>query len=396
MNSWSYPLKFSSVAMRILLVTPSYFPIIGGSEVLTQVLATKLNEIGIDADIMTYNMDKKWCPAWEEERIRDGMIDVLRMPGFNPLPRLPNPLFSLLRINVLPDPVFVKRFRAYDMVHFVGEADLSFPLFSCFADKPRLMHCVGIFKYGGMYRYYTHQRPYLLRLFRRFFAHLADKYLVSSNEEQVLLTDLGIPESKVSILPLGVNINLFRPGVDKKTENLLLFVGRIDRIKGLHILMEALPLIGSPVQLAIIGSKWDQEYVKEIEAISQVITEKGIHKVMFLGTMDQKEIVFWYQKASILVCPYLYETYSNVVREALACGTPIVSTGSHMSEEGADGILLTSRHPEKLAEAIEKLLRNKEMREKYGREGRAYVERYLSWDSIIKRLVNLYKAMLDN
>jgi len=381
--------------MRILLVTPSYFPITGGSEVLTQALAIKLNETGIDADIMTYNMDKKWCPVWEEERTRDGAIDVLRMPGFNPLPRLPNPLFSLLRINVLPDPVFLKRFQTYDMVHFVGEADLSFPLFSFFTDKPRLMHCVGIYKYGGIYRYYTHQRPYLLRTFRRFFARLADKYLASSKEEQPLLTDLGIPESKVSILPLGVDTNLFRPCVVKKTENLLLFVGRIDRIKGLHILMEALPLIGFPVQLAIIGSRWDQEYVKEIEAMSQVITNKGVHKVTFLGPMNQKEIVPWYQKASILVCPYLYETHSNVVREALACGTPIVSTGTHMSEEGADGILLTSRHPEELAEAIEKLLRNKEMRERYGREGRAYVERNLSWDSIIQRLVNLYKAMLD-
>jgi glycosyltransferase involved in cell wall biosynthesis len=382
--------------MRILLVTPSYFPIIGGSETLTQVLATKLKETGIEADIMTYNMDSKWFPAWKEERITDGKIDVFRMPGFNPLPRLPNPLFSLLRINVLPHPVFVKTFRTYDLVHFVSEADLSFPLFSCFVDKPRLMHCVGIYTYGGIYKYYTNQRPYLLRTFRKFFAHVADRYLVSSNEEQVLLSNLGIPESKASILPLGVDTNLFRPSVSKKTENLLLFVGRIDKIKGLHILMESLPLIRTPVQLAIIGSRWDQEYVKEIEAMSQVITKKGIHRIMFLGAMDQKEIVFWYQKASILVCPYLYETHSNVVREALACGTPVVSTGSHMSDEGADGILLTSKNPENLAEAIEMLLRNKEMREKYGKEGRVYVERNLSWDSIIKRLGNLYKEMFDN
>lgn len=381
--------------MRILLVTPSYFPIIGGSETLTRLLAAKLNEVGIDADIMTYNMEKKWHPSWKESRTREGAIDIFRLPGFNPLPELPNILDTLLRINVLPNPTFVKKFREYDVIHFVGETDLSLPLFSWFVDKPRLIHCVAIFKNGGIYWYYTYQRPYLLKLFRSYFAELADRYLVSSNEEQPLLSDLGIPENKVSVIPLGVDLKIFRPGVEKKVENLLLFVGRIDRIKGVHTLMEALPLIGLPVQLAIIGSKWDQEYVKELETMSEAITKKGIHKIMFLGAMDQKEIIPWYQKASILVCPYVYETHSNVVREALACGTPVVSTGSHLSEECADGILLTPRNPEKLAEAIEKLLRNKKMREEYGKTGRTYVEKNLSWDSIIKALIRLYLEMLN-
>lgn len=382
--------------MRILLVTPSFFPIIGGSETLTQVLATKLNEVKINADIMTYNMEKKWRPSWKESRTKEGAVNVLRMRGFNVMPELPNPLVNLLRVNALPNPIFVKRFRTYDLIHFVGEADLSFPLVSFFCNKPRLMHCVGIFERGGIYRYFTRQRPYLLRLFRSYFASLADRYLVSSNEEQLLLSDLGIPENKISVIPLGVDTKIFRPRVETKVDNLLLFVGRIDRIKGLHTLMKALPSIGLPVLLAVIGPKWDHEYVKEIERMSEVITEKGIHKVMFLGTMDQEEIIPWYQKASILVCPYVYETHSNVVREALACGTPVVSTGSHLSQDGSDGILLTPRNPEKLAETIEKLLRNKKKRQEYGKEGRTYVEKNLSWDPIIKCLVRLYENMLDN
>jgi glycosyltransferase involved in cell wall biosynthesis len=382
--------------MKALLVTPSYFPIIGGSETLTQVLATRLNEIGIHASIMTYNMDRKWYVSRKEERKRDGLIDVFRMPGLNPLPGLPNPLVSLLRVNVLPDPIFLTKFRKYDLIHFVGEADLSFPSTSFFIDKPKLMHCIGIYKHGGIYKYYKYQRPYLIKLFRRFFATIADRYLVSTTEEISLLSDLGIPEDKISVIPLGVDINLFRPGVGKKSENLLLFVGRIDRIKGVHILIKALPLIRVPVQVAIIGSKWDSGYVKEIEEMSNDITRKGIHKVVFLGAMSQEEIVPWYQKASILVCPYLYESHSNVVREALACETPVVSTGSHMSKEGADGILLTSKSPKDLAEAVEKLLEDKNLREKYGKEGRGYVERNLSWDSMVKRLVDLYREMLDN
>ena len=116
--------------MRVLLVTPSYFPIVGGSEVLTQVLSTKLNALGIHADIMTFNMNKKWEPVWKEEILKDGMASVFREPAINPFPHLPNPLFSVFKTNIVPKPTFARRFNNYDIIHFVGEADLSFPVFS--------------------------------------------------------------------------------------------------------------------------------------------------------------------------------------------------------------------------------------------------------------------------
>jgi glycosyltransferase involved in cell wall biosynthesis len=381
--------------MKILFVTPSYFPIVGGSEVLTRNLATKLKETGIDADIMTFNMDRKWYPVWKEETTEDGSLNVVREPAFNPFPNLPNPLFPLFRMNVVPKLGFAARLKDYDIIHFVGEADLSFPLLSRFVNRPKLLQCVAIFRNGGIYKHYMVDRAFLGRIFKRFFSNLADIFVISSGEEKELLTEMGVPASRILILPIGVDIKIFHPAYARKIDNLILFVGRIYKIKGLHILLEALSYLKIPTTLAVVGPKWDREYSKEIEKMAEAINEKGIHQVMFLGAMNQDDLVSWYQKASILVCPYLYETHSNVVREALACGTPVVSTGTHLFENCHDGISVVPKNPPDLARAIGKLLDNREMRESYGKEGRKIIEQNFSWGYIVKDLTNIYEKMLN-
>ncbi|MEM3088771.1 MAG: glycosyltransferase family 4 protein, partial [Candidatus Bathyarchaeia archaeon] len=150
-----------------------------------------------------------------------------------------------------------------------------------------------------------------------------------------------------------------------------------------------------PVQLAIIGPRLDEDYVKEIEQLISAINEKGIHKVQLLDAMSQHELVQWYQKAAVVACPYLYETYSLVALEALACGTPVVSTGDHIVEQRPDGILISSKDPQDLSRHIEKLITDKEMRETYGYNGRKIVERYFSWESVLEILVKKYEHVLN-
>jgi len=381
--------------MKVLIVTPSYFPIIGGSETLARIFAIKLNQIGIHADVMTFNMNEKWKPIWKEETYKNGLFQVFRIPAFNPFPNLLNPLFYLLRVNVIPNPSFLRKLKDYDVIHFLSEADLSFPVFSYFVNKPKIMHCCGIFKYGGFYWYYMFKRPFLRKVLKKFFPRIADEYLVYSSEGKKLLSNLCIPINKISVLPYSIDTKIFRPKGAEKLDNLVLFVGRIDRIKGLHILLQALYHLKVPVHLAIIGPSWDKEYFKEIEQMISSINEKGIHKVQLLGAMDQSELVRWYQKAAVVVCPYLYETYSIVALEALACGTPVVSTGTHIIEQKPDGLLISSKNPRDLSMLLEKLVIDKEMRKNYGRHGRKLVEQYFSWESVLKTLVEKYDDVLN-
>jgi len=343
---------------------------------------------------MTLNMNEKWKPIWKEKIERNGLARVFRVPAFNPLPNFPNPLSNLIGINVLPKPSTIRKFEDYDVIHFISEADLSFPLLSYFVKKPKIMHCCGIYKHGGVYKYYMFERPFLKNIFKRLFSNIADIYLVLSPEEKVLLSDLGVSADKILILPHAIDLEIFRPDETKRIDNLVLFVGRIDRIKGLHILVKALSYLEIPIQLGIIGPKWDEGYVKEIEQMSHSINQSGVHRVKLFGGMDTTDLALWYQKASVLVCPFLYETYSTVTLEALACGTPVVSTGTHIVEEGSDGILVTPRDPGKLANAIMELLEDKGMREKYGREGRKLVEQHFSWGSTVKQLVKVYEDLV--
>jgi len=240
--------------MKVLIVTPSYYPIVGGSEALTRILSIKLNEMGIRTDVMTLNMNKKWNPIWKEETKRNGPICVFRVPAFNPFPGLPNPLLTLFRMNVVPKPSFTGKLKDYDVIHFMGEADLGFPLLSYFTKKPKIMHCVGIYRNGGIYHYYMFRRPFLKNLFKRFFPNLADIYGVLEADAKKLLSHLGVPTNKILVLPHGLDLNVFRPDEAKRMNNLILFVGRIDRIKGLHILIESLSCLEIPAQLTIIGN----------------------------------------------------------------------------------------------------------------------------------------------
>jgi len=380
--------------MRIILVTPSYFPIIGGSEILTRVISKELNEQGIHVDIMTLNMDEKWKTRWNATLDTDGLSRVFKEPAINPLPNLPNPMFNFLRMNVIPTLGFLKKLGQYDIIHFIGEADLSFPLFSFFMKKPKLLQCVGIFRKGGIYKYYMNDRAFLGRTFCRLLPRIADSFIISSDEEKKLLSEMGVPADRISVLPIGIDTRVFRPDQRRKTDNLVLFVGRISKIKGLHNLIRALPYVETPVRLAIVGPKWEPEYSREIEETARIINEQGFHRIIFMGSMGQSELISCYQEAALLVCPYLYETHSNVVREALACGTPVLSTGSHLVEGRSDGIVLVPNEPKKIGDALDRLLKDKNLREKLGREGRETVEKYCSWKNIISDLVRLYQEKL--
>jgi glycosyltransferase involved in cell wall biosynthesis len=380
--------------MRVLFVTPSYFPIVGGSEVLTRALTEKLNDAGVHADIMTLNMNKKWYPSLKEVVTQEGRATIFKEPAINPFIKRVNLLYPLLRINVLPAPFFIRKLNSYDIIHFVGEADLSFPLFSLFVRKPKLLQCVGIFRRGGLYRYYTSER----NLFRNFFTGLlkalANRFIISSVEEKTLLLNLGLPPGKVVIVPLGVDTAVFKPDLSKKRSNLILFVGRIDEIKGLHFLIEALYHVKNPIELAIIGPIWDIDYFKKIEELIKKVNKTGFHSVKLLGGMVQDELLAWYQKASFLVCPFVYETGSNVVRESLSCGTPVISSGCHLTDNGPDGILLSRNEPQELAEAIDNLLSNPDLRNRFGLEGRLVMEQVFSWNRITNNLIQLYTDML--
>lgn len=380
--------------MKVLLVTPSYFPIVGGSEILTQALSTKLNEAGIHTDIMTFNMEEKWKPTYSE-KVETGINHkVFRVPVLNPFPFLRiNPLYTLLRINVLPRSDFKKKLQDYDIIHFLGEDDLSMPILSRSIQKPKIMHCVGV---PGLEKQLS-RHPTMGKLFARIFRTLADLYIVFSPEEKAVLVDMGVPKNKISILPWGVDTEIFHPDRKQKLNDLILFVGRIYPTKGLHILLESLQYLGSKAQVVIIGPVNDHAYFKQIDRMRLKINADGFHNVKYLGNISHSELVKWYQKATVLVRADLVGASGAglATLEALACGTPVIGIQNHVIIHHENGLIVPPNNPARLAEALELILTSKESREKYGRSAARRIEEGYSLKIVLARLIEMYKKILE-
>jgi len=378
------------------MVTPSYYPIIGGTETYVQQLALKLSEWNLGVDIMTYNMSSKWAPVKREEITAENGFRVFKVSASNP--RAFNfhshSLYrEIFNVHVIPRLTFSREFDKYDIIHFHDDVDLSFPMFSYLfsrGKKPRVMHCHSL-----DHTYFYYKKNFLPR---GIFKNVADLYVALSSNSKKLLLDLGLPDSKLTILPNAVDTKVFQPKYEEKIDNLILHVGRLFPVKGLHILLESLFYVDIPVQLVAIGPFGDQQYSYRIEHLIQKLRNETLHEVIHIGPISKETLINWYQRASIFVCPSFSEPFGIVNLEALACGTPVIGTNvggiPDIVKNGTNGILVPPNAPSALASAIKELLEDKRKRQLYGKKGREIVEKKFSWKVVMEKLVQTYDRML--
>lgn len=371
--------------MRVLMVTPSYYPVKGGAETVVRNLSIELNKIGVHVDVMTFNMNRKWNPSWQAKIEKTDGINIFKIPALNWFPMEHSDRITL-GINLIPGR-FRNRLKKYDIIHFHG-GDLTFPLFSYTVKKLKIFQLHG-FSLDFYKRYF---------LSRLIFKNIADLYISISRNMQRELIDLGIPKNRIRLLYNGIDAKTFHPS-EKKSDNLVLFVGRITYTKGLHILLESLRYLKKKIHLVVIGpSDWDVKYFREILVRMENENKKGEHKITYLGAQEQTNIIKWYQKASVFVLPSFGEAFAVVNLEALACGTPVIATNiggiPEVIQHGKNGILIPPNNAIKLAEAIQYLLDNEDVRARFGREGRKFVVENFSYSVIGKKLCRIYKEML--
>ena len=370
------------MVLHVMMVSPCYYPVKGGTETVVRDLSIALNRKGVHTDVMTFNMDWKWKPMWQGRTETIDGITVFKIPALNWYPFTHSNRITL-GINLVPSR-FTHILKRYDIVHF-HELDLSFPLFSSLIRKPKIIHCHGV-DIQFLRRYH---------LSRMLLKHLAGLYISISRQMTEDLLTLGIHRKRVVYLPNGVDTSLFAPQ-GQKEDNLLLFVGRLTANKGLHVLVKSLGHLKKSVQLAIIGpASWDHKYYLEVLESIERVTQKGRHKIMYLGAMDQADTIQWYQKASLFVLPSFAEGFPVTVLEALSCETPVIASSvggiPEVVKEYENGILTPPNDSVALANAIQYLLENKEVRTKFGREGRKHVIKYYSQEASVTKLCHIYE-----
>jgi len=366
------------------MVTPCYYPVKGGTETVVRNLSIELNKKNVHTDVMTFNMDKKWNPKWQGNiEIIDG-ITIFKIPA---LKCLPNSYRINMGVNLIPGK-FMNFFKHYNIIHF-HEAEFSFPLFSFFVRKPKILHLHGI-------DVHYYRRYYLSKIILK---NVVNYYISISKQMKKDLVKLGFSEDKIIDLPNGVDTNLFQPKGEKE-DNLLLFVGRITFDKGLHILLESLGHINTPIRLVIIGPvDWSNKDNRCILNQIEQENQKGKHEIIYLGALDQTEIIRWYQRAAIFILPSFKEGLPMVILESLACETPVIATPvggiPEVVRDYENGILVPINNAVKLAEAIQYLLDNK-VRTRLGILGRKLIIENYSLKVTVTKLCRIYEKIINS
>jgi D-inositol-3-phosphate glycosyltransferase len=190
----------------------------------------------------------------------------------------------------------------------------------------------------------------------------------SDSERRHLIVHYQAPPGLIRIVPCGVNLGLFRP-IDKKTasryldcngEKIVLYVGRINALKGVDQLLGAMALLNQQkVKLVIVGG--GEQSCSEIERLNDQAERLEIQRsVVFEGLVKQELLPYYYSAADVCVVPSYYESFGLVTLESLACGTPVVATkvgcAEHAIRDGKTGYLVVDNTPATLADAIKTLL----------------------------------------
>ena len=233
----------------------------------------------------------------------------------------------------------------------------------------------------------------------------ADRIIASSeHERQALVEQYRARRERVSVINGGVDLRLFRPGdrlaaraslgLDPSDE-IVLFVGRMDRVKGLDVLLRAVAMLKhrARLKLVVVGGSAQDAELSRYRALS---AQLDLH-VQFPGATLQDDLPRYYNAADLLAVPSHYESFGLVAVEALACGTPVIASMvgglPTVVRDEENGLLVPCRQPEAFAERIERVLDDPSLRAKLAANARPSVFRY-SWEAVADRVATLYQEVV--
>jgi len=234
----------------------------------------------------------------------------------------------------------------------------------------------------------------------------SDRILALTNRERESLVRLyDAPFNKVSVVPCGVNLELFYPqskaaarqklglGAD---DIILLYVGRFESIKGLNVLLEAMTYLNDHQRLRLVVVGGDDDSSPEFRALARATRDWGIgEKVSFIGRVDQQNLPTYYGAGDVLVLPSYSESFGMVGLEALACGRPVVTTQvgavDSLVHSTQAGCVVPDHTARSLADGIRMAIRNRGMTSA-DRIRRSILE--YSWSNVASAVIAQYAELL--
>ncbi len=235
---------------------------------------------------------------------------------------------------------------------------------------------------------------------------IANKILAVTNyEKNFLVSKFYLNDEKISVVPNGVEVDKFRNLPDPQAiisryglqkSRVALFVGRIERKKGIQYLLRAAPKIVSEFpdfKILLVGPDWG--YRNELKKIAKRINIENI--VIFAGPLKELDLLKAYNLSEFTILPSLGEATGLTILESMAAGRPIVAsrlpTIAEFVIHEKDGMLFEPGNPEKLANSIISLMSNQKLREKLIQNGKIISEQR-DWSKIVKMITDIYKTVI--
>jgi glycosyltransferase involved in cell wall biosynthesis len=220
---------------------------------------------------------------------------------------------------------------------------------------------------------------------------------VSKCARKDISRDFKIPQRRFSIIPNGINTDLFYPMPEiAREKNRIIVTNSADTpLKGLFFLLQAVAEISKQrdIRLIVVGAP------KKNSQVARLIRTLDIgDRVTFTGRISHDEFVKEYARASVAVIPSVYEGFGLPAGEAMACGIPVISTtGGALPEVVGDaGILVPPANAAALTRAIIDILDHPELARRLGAAGYQRVQQHLTWTAAARKTVDVYRKAIHD
>ena len=368
--------------MKVTLVNKLYYPVIGGVENHVRTLALKLPD-SIEREILVCgNIARTVVEEIDGVKvIRAGTVSTVRS---NPLS-----LSFPLRLRAVKT----------DLFHF----HFPFPTGEISTVISRLK-----IPYIVTYHSDVVRQKLLFSLIKPFiFSFLNKAKVIIVSSPNIIKTSplLNHFKDKCRVVPLGIEVEKLQEskeinkkvlGIrDKHGKNLVLFVGRLIYYKGVEYLIRAFKEVEG--NLIIIGSGPLEEELKELSS-----TLGLSNKVSFVPPVSDEDLSAYYHACDVFILPSVArsEAYGLVQMEAMTCGKVVVSTElgtgtSFVNEDGKTGFVVPPKNPQSLAEALNRLLKGRALREKMGKYAQKRVFASFTSEKMVQKVVEIYREVLE-
>jgi glycosyltransferase involved in cell wall biosynthesis len=390
-------------ALRILQITKYYYPSVsfGGPVQVTHNLSKHMVRKG--HDVTVYTTDAAHIGTRERVKQNFQIIDGVKVFYFANVAR-PYDLF--ISPGILQ--ALWQNLSSFDVVHlheYRTFQNLAF-YYSRKTNMPYALTVHGQLKIGQESRDVHILRQLYERTFGMNLLKNAGKIFALSQFEFSQLVERGVSKDKIVIIPNAIDLEdfkdppkkgQFRKELQLDEEEIILYLGRISRLKGLEFLVRAFSLLSNSNNYRLVLAGPDHGFSNSLHRLIDSLRLND--KVLFTGTLDRKQVLGALNDAAVIVYATRQEGFPMVPLEAGIMGKPVI-VSNHPSmdfvREGQFGLSVEYGKAVQLKETLERILENHDFAAELGENGRRYITKNFAFDAVAERVENEYLELINS